>query len=228
MPRITETVVSETLAHTARPISTTDYAQVANFDDDIDFNQLEELEAQFTENPAKRSLTHENPKPEKRLKMSHVETINKVEDYPSAADLFQDEDDYLRELEADFDAKEQEMYNPKPQGPITINPEPFIYIKQINDLAEESKRGKVFRVKGQIMRLLSKLSVGKDGWSLRCTIVDGSGSIDVDFTSEVLSQVVGYTPQEMNQMKKQMSSQPDLKEKAVTVSYNKITITFLH
>lgn len=66
----------------------------------------------------------------------------------------------------------------------------------------------------------SQLSVGKDAWSLKCTIVDGTGSIDADFTSDILSKLVGFTPQEMNQLKKQMVNNPALKAKAVEVSFN--------
>ncbi|XP_041982113.1 recQ-mediated genome instability protein 1-like [Aricia agestis] len=176
----------------------------ANFgDDDIDFEQIEALEAQFTDNPVKRPMLDDNPKPEKKLKIT-PEPANTVDDYPNEDDLFQDEDDYFRDMEADLITHEQAN--------------PFVQIKDIISLPEERRKGKVYKIKGQIMRLLSKLSVGKDGWSLRCTIVDDnddSSSLDVEFTSDVLSEVVGYTPQEMNQIKKQMATQPELKEKAV-------------
>ncbi|XP_063625690.1 recQ-mediated genome instability protein 1-like [Cydia splendana] len=186
-----------------RPVAIVTSVQQANFaDDDIDIDQLAAIEAQLTN---KRSLTDDNNKPEKKLKIDPISTINRVDDYPDDNDLFVEDEDYLRELESKFDT----------DNPVQISSEPFTYLKLINEMREIEKAGRVFRVKAQIMKLLSKLSVGKEGWSLRCTIVDGTGSLDVDFTNNVLSKLVGYTPQEMNQLKKQMATNPQLKQKAV-------------
>lgn len=206
---------------TPRPIARVTSLQVANFnDDDIDIDQLAAIEAQFNDNPSNNKRRSEDiPNPEKRQKMQ-TET-NNSNDYPDDDDLFADEDDdYLRQMEAKFDRFTNEI-QPKPperKFPISIAAEPYVYIKQINEMSDMDKAGKVFRVKGQIMKLLSKLSVGKDGWSLKCTIVDGTGSLDVDFTSDVLSKLVGYTPIEMTQLKKQIAKNPEMKEKAVSVS----------
>ncbi|XP_061718990.1 recQ-mediated genome instability protein 1-like [Cydia pomonella] len=186
-----------------RPVAIVTSVQQANFaDDDIDIDQLAAIEEQLTN---KRSLPDDRSKPEKKLKIDPINTVNRVDDYPDDNDLFAEDEDYLRELESKFDGS----------GPVLISSEPFTYLKQINEMREIEKAGRVFRVKAQIMKLLSKLSVGKEGWSLRCTIVDGTGSLDVDFTNNVLSKLVGYTPQEMNQLKKQMATNPQLKEKAV-------------
>ncbi|XP_047992874.1 recQ-mediated genome instability protein 1-like [Leguminivora glycinivorella] len=183
-----------------RPVAIVTSVQQANFaDDDIDIDQLAAIEAQLTN---KRASTDDRSKPEKKPK---IDVANRIDDYPDDNDLFAEDEDYLRELESKFDATD----------PISVSSEPFTYLKQINEMREIEKAGRVFRVKAQIMKLLSKLSVGKEGWSLKCTIVDGTGSLDVDFTNNVLSKLVGYTPQEMNQLKKQMATDPQLKQKAV-------------
>lgn len=208
-----------------RPIARVTSLQVSNnnfADDEIDLDQLAVIEAQLS-NPSKRpSEEHSLPNPEKKIK---IDTTNDPNQYPEDCDVFLDEDeDYLKELEAQFDAKPQEIQpNSSEHGyPIALPPEPYSFIKNINDTSNVDKAGKVFRVKGQILKLLSKLSVGKDGWSLKCTIVDGTGSLDVDFTSEVLSKLVGITPSEMTQIKKEMGKKPELKEKAFMVSLSKI------
>lgn len=188
-------------------------------EDDIDIDQLAEIEAQFTDNSAKRQLDTAERNPGKKLKMDSMVTTNRVDDYPDENDIFMEEDeDYLRLMEEKFDAENSKPTFTANKGPITVSSEPYVYIKQINDMKESDRIGKVFKVKGQIMKLLSKLSVGKDAWSLRCTIVDGTGCIDVDFTSDVLSKLVGFTPQEMHDIKKRMSTEPAMKEKAVSVS----------
>ncbi|KAF9793546.1 hypothetical protein SFRURICE_005990 [Spodoptera frugiperda] len=183
-------------------------------DDEIDIDQLAALEEQLVDIPAKRPLEPQTPNPGKKLK---TETSNQSFDYPDDNDLFLGEDeDYLRELEAQIDASDNEVVTPQNKVDNSVSADPFIYIKQIKDLSDNDRLGKVFRVKGQIMSLLSKLSVGKDGWSLKCTIVDGTGSLDVEFTSDVLSKLVGYTPQEMSANKKLFATRPDLKEKTIS------------
>ncbi|KAH9635952.1 hypothetical protein HF086_015526 [Spodoptera exigua] len=183
-------------------------------DDEIDVDQLAALEEQLVDIPAKRPLEPNTPIPGKKLKINQV---NQSFDYPDDNDLFMGEDeDYLRELEAQIDASDNEVIQSQDKGGNSVSAEPFVYIKQIKDMAESDRTGKVFRVKGQIMSLLSKLSVGKDGWSLKCTIVDGTGTLDVEFTSDVLSKLVGYTPQEMSANKKLFATRPDLKEKTIS------------
>lgn len=200
-----------TLQQTSRPVARVTSVQLTSYNDDIDIDELNAIEVQF-ENPIKRAQVEQSFKPEKKMKM---DTVNRIEDYPDDIDLLVEEDeDYLREIEADIIGNVKEI----PKGPIGISSDPYVFIKQIKDLSESENVGKVFRVKAQIMKLLSKLSVGKDGWSLKCTIVDGTGCLDVEFTSEVLSKLVGYTPQEMNQLKRDMASKPELKDKALSVS----------
>ncbi|XP_063895218.1 recQ-mediated genome instability protein 1-like [Helicoverpa armigera] len=188
----------------------TNLDQQPNFaDDDIDIDQLAALEEQLIDNPGKRPLVTETTHPEKRLK---TETVNQSDDYPDDNDIFFNEDeDYLREIEAEIGGNV-----PQNTGSNKVSTEPFVYLKQIKELSDSDKLGKVFKIKGQVMSLLSKLSVSKEGWSLKCTIVDGTDSLDVEFTSDVLSKLVGYTPTEMNAIKKQMATKPELKEKAIS------------
>lgn len=227
-------------------------------DDFIDVDQLADIEAQIempAKRPQTNSLTNPEKKIKIDLTRNNINTsdrsnvktnltidltaaantkaeidlisnVNTADDYPDDNEIFFEEDeDYLRELETNFEKQNQPCTS---KNKAALSTEPYVYIKEINDLPPSKKLGRVFKVKGQIIKLLSKLSVGKEGWSLRCTIVDGTGSIDVDFTSEVLSKLVGFTPQEMNQLKKQMGSKPELKEKAVCVSSIVSYVSYIH
>ncbi|CAH4030234.1 unnamed protein product [Pieris brassicae] len=225
-----------TFDQTTRPIARVKSIQVQNDDDDFDLDQLAAIEAEFSESPSNTNTQHSNEmfkatytghstetmsgevpsdKPYKRLSDTNDSQpekkfkLNTVDDYPEEDDLFEDED-YLKELELKLDEREMRKL------PIEVSLEPFVYIRQINDLDVYDKVGKVFKIKGQIMKLLSKLSVGKEGWSLKCTLVDGTGAIDVEFTSDVLSKLVGITPQEMAEIKKEIAKKPELKEKAMS------------
>lgn len=162
-----------------------------------------------TDKPCKRLSDNGNYQPEKKIK------LNNVDDYPDENELFEYEE-YLGELDINFDRRDREVLQKYPVG---ITTDPFVYIRQLNELNVADRAGKVFKIKGQIMKLLSKISVGKEGWSLKCTLVDGTGAIDVAFTSDVLSNLVGITPQEMTAIKKEISKKPELKEKTVAVSF---------
>lgn len=193
--------------------------QTTNFsDDEIDIDQLEALEPQLIDNCGKRSLNSHDLNPDKKLKTGNV---NRVEDYPEDDDdLIFEDTDYMREIDAQIDAKENSLPTPPNTGPIQVSSEPFIYIKQILDMNENQKAGKVFKVKAQVMTLLSKLSVSKNEWILKCTIADGTGCLDVDFTSNALSKLVGFTPQHLFEMRKQLKTKTELEEKLKTALKN--------
>lgn len=208
-----------TIEENNRPIARVTSVQQANAnfnDEDIDFDQLAAIEAEFSNESSKRLSDDAPLNPQKKFKLDTSIAQNTSNDYPDDNDVFfQEDEDYLRELEEKFDATlDQKIV----KYPIKVSTEPYVYIKQIKSLKTEDTIGKSFRIKGQILKLLSKLSVGKDGWTLRCTLVDGTGALDVDFTSDVLSKLVGYTPTEMNKLKKEMAIKPELKQLAVTVS----------
>ncbi|GBP56444.1 RecQ-mediated genome instability protein 1 [Eumeta japonica] len=204
-----------------KPIARVTSLQIANFtgDDVIDLDLLEQMESEYVNNSGitatKRPLKEDSHtsvlNPEKKTRMEPV--LNCPEGYLEECDIFCNEDEeYLREIEAEFDNKlEAQMAQPKNR---TVSSEPFVYIKQINELKDSEKVGKVFKIKAQILKLLSKLTVGKETWSLKCVLIDGTGQMDVDFTSDVLTKLIGYSPKEMKQLRHEISSKPELKEKA--------------
>ncbi|XP_014361460.2 recQ-mediated genome instability protein 1 [Papilio machaon] len=189
------------------------------FDDDIDIDEIAAIEAQILDNPNKRPLNENDHRPDKKAKINLNTVVNKIDDNPNDEDIMFEDEDYLRDMEEQFDAHDI-AHTHINKGPKPVSSEPFVYIKQIKELSESEREGKVFKVKGQIIKLLSKLMVSKEEWSLRCAIVDGTGSLDVDFTSDVLSKLVGLTPMEMNQIKKQIATKPELKEQAITALAN--------
>ncbi|KAM3959627.1 recQ mediated genome instability 1 [Aphomia sociella] len=206
-------VNERTFDQTSRP-RTTAHTDFVDDDNETDL-LLAAIDAPIVDY-GKRPLDVDAAEPEKRIKIDSISSTNTVHNCEDDNDIFDNEDlDYLRDIEDQLDAKQNVIEDRINKVPIAVSKEPFVYIKQINDLCEIERAGKVFRVKAQIIKLLSKLSVGKDSWSLRCTIIDGTGSLDVDFTSDVLSKLVGLTPQEMNSIKKQMTTKPEMKEKAV-------------
>ncbi|XP_062530050.1 recQ mediated genome instability 1 isoform X1 [Bombyx mori] len=144
----------------------------------------------------KRPLPETIQNPEKRLKVDYDD-----EDFMAAED-----EDHLREVEVGCDALLHKHQ-------CVVPGEPYVYIKQIVELPEADRAGRVFTVKALIIKLLQKLTVGRDGWSLRCTLVDGSGALDLEFASDVFSELIGLSPHQMYRLKKEMGSRPDLRDK---------------
>ncbi|XP_023942791.2 recQ-mediated genome instability protein 1-like [Bicyclus anynana] len=216
--------------------------QASNFaDDDIDVDELSAIEAEYSDSRVRRPLDDSTHQPEKKMKIdlttntntvdnsNRNPTTNTADDYPDDADMCFEDEDYLREMEAQFDAKENVFNSDSPKTPIRVASEPYVYIKQILDMNEESRAGRVFKVKGQILKLLSKLLVNKEAWTLKCTIVDGTGCLDVDFTSDVLSKLVGFTPPEMVKLRKEISGKPEIKAKvelALQRAKNKLEVLY--
>lgn len=203
-PPIIEPTLEPTFDQTSRPIARVTgipaVTPMSNFaDDDIDFDQLDAIEAQFSDTRVKRSLDNvDTQKPDKKLKMdsmcrtntidisnkytskidstpstntdafnmnhtsntntyscnmNHASSTNTVaftmnptsntnEDYPNDEDLCFEDEDYLREMEAKFDEREKDLSSNKPKAQITVSSEPFVYLKQIEDLSESQKAGK--------------------------------------------------------------------------------------
>lgn len=102
--------------------------------------------------------------------------------------------------------------------PIKVDRNPFIYIKQLLGIPERLKTHKTFIVKAQIFKIVGKLSFHNEQWILKCTLVDGSGSLDVDMESQLLSEIIGLTPEKMMNIKKRISSEPQLKNMVRDVS----------
>ena len=171
-----------------------------DMDIDVDPQELDKIEAQFNEK-LNESDDIVMP-PEKKLK------TDRNDEFPN------DDDDLvlLNSNEEHFsDVDENDVFNE--------NSNEIINIKDINKIND--KAYKTFIVKAKIANILSKLSVTREFWKLNCNITDDTDNIDVNFSNEVLQRVIGYTPNEMYKLRKQIESQPELKEKGNSVSYLK-------
>lgn len=77
---------------------------------------------------------------------------------------------------------------------------PFVYLKDI--LLNEIKVSQVFTVKAIVLTLKNKISIKNSKYKLIATISDGSQCIDSEFDSDVLENLLEYSPCEMEAMMK--------------------------
>ncbi|XP_077284076.1 recQ-mediated genome instability protein 1-like [Arctopsyche grandis] len=174
------------------------------FDDNFDLDELDAIENQVLEQESKNT----NVVPPR---VSPV-TCTPIEESPN--DPF--DDDELVALETSFSELKQAV-EPSSNAvsviyPVKVDRDPFVYLKQLESVSASDKSSKTFIVKGQILKVVGKLSFQKKDWVLKCTLVDGSASLDVNFANDLLSVIIGYTPEEMITIKKKISSEPNLKE----------------
>lgn len=72
------------------------------------------------------------------------------------------------------------------------------YLCQIKNLSTEIK---AMSVKGCVVTLLSKLqSNSLTGWCLKARICDGTGMLDVRFSNQVLTDLIGYSSNQVSPM----------------------------
>ncbi|XP_074650576.1 recQ-mediated genome instability protein 1-like isoform X2 [Tubulanus polymorphus] len=88
---------------------------------------------------------------------------------------------------------------------------PFTYLSRVEKLLPVTEP-LIFRVKAYISTLTGKLEFNSGQyWSLSAKINDGTASVDVDLSDQFLTELIGYTAQEMCNFRKQASKNPEIK-----------------
>ncbi|XP_046989742.1 recQ-mediated genome instability protein 1-like [Schistocerca americana] len=94
---------------------------------------------------------------------------------------------------------------------LVIDSKPFVYIQQIKDAKLTTPA--IYTVKGFVLSLTSFLKTKFDGWYLTAKLCDGSATLDVQFSSDVLDNFIGYSLNEVKAMKKDVDKNPLIKER---------------
>lgn len=95
-------------------------------------------------------------------------------------------------------AKKDNVQVKKNKFPLTINHKPFVYLKLI--LNSQVNKPAIFTVKAVIMTINKKMGIKDNDFAMTAIISDGSDSVEVSFSSEVLEEIMGYSPDEIIQM----------------------------
>ncbi|KAL1783920.1 recQ-mediated genome instability protein 1 [Sigmodon hispidus] len=81
-----------------------------------------------------------------------------------------------------------------------LNSPPFIYLSVL--MTRKPKEVTTVKVKAFIVTLTGNLSSSGGFWCVTAKISDGSAYLDVDFIDEILTSMIGFSVQEMKQLKK--------------------------
>ncbi|KAH3819646.1 hypothetical protein DPMN_121386 [Dreissena polymorpha] len=88
---------------------------------------------------------------------------------------------------------------------------PFTYLCKV--MGQPLTQQPVYHtVKAYISTLTSKLNNVDNKWTLSCKINDGTRAVDVDLSSQLLTEMIGFSPAEANTMKARIRTEPGLKQ----------------
>ncbi|KAG9486824.1 hypothetical protein GDO78_006947 [Eleutherodactylus coqui] len=88
------------------------------------------------------------------------------------------------------------------------DPSPFTYLSTV--LASTSATVKCVKLKSFIVTLNGTLTSSSGIWSIKAKISDGTGYLDVTFSNEVLTKLIGFSVPEMKNLKRNPSQQNKL------------------
>lgn len=88
---------------------------------------------------------------------------------------------------------------------------PFTYLAKVMSLPA-LENPTYHTVKAYISTLTSKLSTASGKWTLSCKINDGTMALDVDLSNQVLTEMIGFSPKEAQEMKLRVKTDPSVKE----------------
>ncbi|XP_040272959.1 recQ-mediated genome instability protein 1 [Bufo bufo] len=89
-----------------------------------------------------------------------------------------------------------------------LNRPPFTYLSTV--LTCLNTEVKCVKLKSFIVTLNGNLTSSSGIWSIKAKISDGTGYLDVDFSNEVLTKLIGFSVSEMKRLKKDPSQQNKL------------------
>ncbi|KAM3939082.1 recQ-mediated genome instability protein 1 [Leptodactylus fuscus] len=85
---------------------------------------------------------------------------------------------------------------------------PFTYLSTV--LSYPSTTVKCVKLKSFIVTLNGNLTSNSGMWSIKAKISDGTGYLDVDFSNDVLTELIGFSVPEMKKLKRDPSQQTKL------------------
>lgn len=100
---------------------------------------------------------------------------------------------------------------------------PYVFLKQVSENLEQlCSRRKVIHVKACISTIISSIKAEHGCWTICVCITDGTGYLNCTVSHNIITDIVGYTPNEMKRLKAAKS--PGAKEAILKVSFINLLI----
>lgn len=193
---------------------------LSNFeiDDDVDFNKyLENIDKKVDQNNSKQSNSDNDF-------VLNENISDKVQAISSAVNI---DDDIFAEIDIDkhLDSIEEKLVippvkrkaslddNKSPQktkivqrtrSRVECSSKPYNYIKQILERSHPIS-GQTIRVYARFKSVFRPITINRRLWSMSFSIMDFTGEIVVEIASNVIEDLIGYSPEEIIDLKKRMA-----------------------
>ena len=96
---------------------------------------------------------------------------------------------------------------------------PYNYIKQILERSRDHLLGKTIRIYARFKSVVKSITVIKKAWSMSFLITDFTGDLIVQIDGKVIEQLIGYGPEEVNNLKKRTTESSAVKELLIKVTF---------
>ncbi|ODN06355.1 RecQ-mediated genome instability protein 1 [Orchesella cincta] len=130
-----------------------------------------------------------------------------LEDYQNDADaisLMQIVDEAIESRLAADNKLEAAQHSPAPPKayPVRVSERPYVFLMQVQEKYDElAEKRKIVYIKACICTVVSNIQVDNGCWTLSVCINDGTGYLNCKINSNILDNIIGFTPQEMKRIK---------------------------
>uniref|UniRef100_A0A8C5X778 RecQ-mediated genome instability protein 1 n=1 Tax=Malurus cyaneus samueli TaxID=2593467 RepID=A0A8C5X778_9PASS len=140
---------------------------------------------------------------ESRCRYQHTSDSRVLNDDPVFSPKMDPEGDQQKHDSQIFPCKAVEAH-------LDLHSPPFTYISLL--LAKKPETVTILKVKCFIVTLTGNLTNSNGSWGIKAKISDGSAYLEVDFSDDVLTSLIGFSVPEMNRLKKDPALRLKLKD----------------
>ncbi|KGL97645.1 RecQ-mediated genome instability protein 1 [Charadrius vociferus] len=144
----------------------------------------------------------ENP-PEERQSDTNLDESRYESQHTSDSRLLNDDPVFFSKTDPEADQQKHDSQTfpcRAVEAHLDLDSPPFTYISLL--LAKNPETVTILKVKCFIVTLTGNLTSSNGSWGIKAKISDGSAYLEVDFSDDILTSLIGFSVPEMNRLKK--------------------------
>lgn len=154
----------------------------------------------------------ENP-PEERQSDTNLDESRYESQHTSDSRLLNDDTVFFSKTDPEADQQKHDSQTfpcRAVEAHLDLDSPPFTYISLL--LAKKPETVTILKVKCFIVTLTGNLTSSNGSWGIKAKISDGSAYLEVDFSDDILTSLIGFSVPEMNRLKKDPALHLKLKD----------------
>lgn len=153
-----------------------------------------------------------NP-PEERQKDTDLDDSSCKSQHTSDSRLLNDDLVFFSKMDPEADQQKHDSQTfpcRAVEAKLDLDSPPFTYISLL--LAKKPETVTILKVKCFLVTLTGNLTSSNGSWGIKAKISDGSAYLEVDFSDDILTSLIGFSVPEMNRLKKDPALHLKLKD----------------